>query len=361
MGNITYLLGAGASYERLPIVTEFNQSLKSFYNELSIQGYEKMPGVKGQFMKTLQEILNDSQKHKSIDTLAKKYHLTGNKTALADLKSVLTIFLCVSQIHELDFSPERDTNKGQCKFLPKNTSFLRIDKRYDSLLASLLRFENEKVTLPRNVNFLTWNYDIQFELAFAEYLKGSLWQNLENANLRSYPFQNDKNLQQRFRGDSKFDIIHLNGAAGLLYDDTNVSIDFFQESMIENYFSEHVRYTTDQLIDIFFKSKAARNNHKLLFAWEHELKLTFLLKKFLPNTTTLVIIGYSFPYFNREIDSLIFKMMKRLKTIYYVDPHFNGNFLYDQFGLNPNNVTIKSSNRVEQFPVPDEFYREESR
>ena len=33
-----------------------------------------------------------------------------------------------------------------------------------------------------------------------------------------------------------------------------------------------------------------------------------------------VVIGYSFPYFNREIDRAIFAEMPNLKTIYIQDP-----------------------------------------
>ena len=39
------------------------------------------------------------------------------------------------------------------------------------------------------------------------------------------------------------------------------------------------------------------------------------------DTESIVVIGYSFPYFNREIDRTIFAGIPNLKTIYIQDPN----------------------------------------
>ena len=52
----------------------------------------------------------------------------------------------------------------------------------------------------------------------------------------------------------------------------------------------------------------------------------------------LVVIGYSFPFFNREIDKIIFSEMPTIKKIYFQDPFLSGDFLFSQFNLNRNSV-----------------------
>ena len=36
---------------------------------------------------------------------------------------------------------------------------------------------------------------------------------------------------------------------------------------------------------------------------------------------TVVVIGYSFPFFNRKVDRFLFESMPNLKNIYIQDPH----------------------------------------
>lgn len=73
------------------------------------------------------------------------------------------------------------------------------------------------------------------------------------------------------------------------------------------------------------------NDVLLSFAWEDETNDTkkIFLEKRMPiakaiaeKTDILVVIGYSFPFFNRKIDDEIFKAMKqRLFKIYLRDPN----------------------------------------
>lgn len=63
---------------------------------------------------------------------------------------------------------------------------------------------------------------------------------------------------------------------------------------------------------------------RLSYAWEtsDRQKLLFdMLQKVTSDTTTIVVIGYSFPYFNRQIDRKIFAAMPYLKTVYIQDPN----------------------------------------
>lgn len=60
----------------------------------------------------------------------------------------------------------------------------------------------------------------------------------------------------------------------------------------------------------------------LSFAWEYSPnneKLKTILAKNVEDTEIVVVIGYSFPFFNREMDRYIFSKMGKLKKVYIQD------------------------------------------
>lgn len=62
----------------------------------------------------------------------------------------------------------------------------------------------------------------------------------------------------------------------------------------------------------------------LSFAWESSEKqdqLMEAIRQTTSDTESVVVIGYSFPFFNREIDRAIFAGMPNLKTVYIQDPN----------------------------------------
>ena len=71
--------------------------------------------------------------------------------------------------------------------------------------------------------------------------------------------------------------------------------------------------------------------------------------------TILVIIGYSFPFFNREYDRKIIEILKNsgLNKVYYQDIINKGDFLSSQFNIK--NDIIENYDRVGQFFVPPEL------
>lgn len=74
-------------------------------------------------------------------------------------------------------------------------------------------------------------------------------------------------------------------------------------------------------------------------------------------TTIVVVIGYSFPFFNREYDKQIFEQLKEEKTcrkIYYQDPVLNGQQLKSQFNLSPQ-IDIVHIDGTNNFYVPFEY------
>ena len=60
----------------------------------------------------------------------------------------------------------------------------------------------------------------------------------------------------------------------------------------------------------------------LSFAWEeteNHAKIMAAIKSKTQDTEVVVVIGYSFPFFNREVDRAIFANMPNLKKIYIQD------------------------------------------
>ena len=70
-------------------------------------------------------------------------------------------------------------------------------------------------------------------------------------------------------------------------------------------------------------------------------------------TEVLIIIGYSFPTFNDEVDKKLMnalKQSKKLRMIYYQDPKASEELLYTRFGIVKEKIKIVKD--VTQFILP---------
>jgi hypothetical protein len=67
--------------------------------------------------------------------------------------------------------------------------------------------------------------------------------------------------------------------------------------------------------------ESATPESEIRFAWEDVVRTRFETSKLdLEEVNTIVVIGYSFPYFNREIDDLILKQIGEIDKIYLQYP-----------------------------------------
>lgn len=156
MNNITYLLGAGASAKVLPIVNQLPQHIDILATHLSNGSLPRLSSLPFHDIKvpksTLQNDLctdlrwlsEESNKHSSIDTFAKKLYLKQDWRTLDKLKIALSCYFVLEQ------------------------SRRPIDIRYDSFIASLLKDDLYK--FPNHVKILSWNYDYQFEKAYSQFI-----------------------------------------------------------------------------------------------------------------------------------------------------------------------------------------------
>ncbi|HSY60332.1 MAG TPA: hypothetical protein VK796_00595 [Cytophaga sp.] len=322
--NFTYYLGAGASAQALPTVLKLPESFRALANEIRIN--DKIDSTyldaKKFYADRLEWLATNSEKYGTIDTFAKFLYLR-NSTDFEHLKKTINFFFALRQ----GLDGYRD---------PRALIFLTTVMKIDQFF-------------PPNINIISWNYDFQIELAAEEFRKESF------ATLRTGGFRHSPPVILYYpnvgAGTSReFQLIHLNGIAGLFRDE------------VTNVRKSHLHNTPFKDINDFFEKTEARAQHSrvLSFAFEAEeaeQRLTYA-KQLVQNTDILVVIGYSFPYFNRDIDKAIFEMLKenkRLKIIYFQNPILDGQFLYNQFGINKNEVDIRHDKSDGNYFIPFEL------
>ena len=97
--NVTYLLGAGASAQSLPVVSNMKDRF-SLFNDFIIR-YVDIPN-KNTVHDMIKHLLGQIKSHASVDTFAKKLHLQENfkstaKGELFLLKHYLSLFFIAEQ------------------------------------------------------------------------------------------------------------------------------------------------------------------------------------------------------------------------------------------------------------------------
>ena len=227
------------------------------------------------------------------------------------------------------------------------------DRRYDTFLANVLQRENEwydKLVLPDDIRILSWNYDNQLELVYREYLEKNYSEIREILGI--YDVKSDE--KERSLKD-KCSIIKLNGTANFLKEEDWLQysgIDKIDDTMLGNILKKY----TECLI-----AGRCEGRLRLNFAWEERWSEDMLNKR-IPNmvrdATALVVIGYTFPYFNRKIDRVVFKEMSNLKNIYIQDPYAD-RIKQNIIPVMPNDkltyIKIHTLNDVDQFFLPPEL------
>ncbi len=371
--NITYFLGAGASYNALPIAEEMKERMSLFVSEI-----KKAAGTGGKLRELLngkreaislvfeeyQSIIKEINKHYSVDTYAKKLFLRGDFQELLKLKWFLAAYLEWEQYtdHLLRRNP---SNKKVT--INANSLMEPIDYRYDSFLATYLLQDSGLLKLPYNVHIITWNYDSQLELAFLDYIqKGRLEVWDAKRQLGIYLPQQDKVKDALCLGESK--IIHINGNSNIWYSQS-------KEKWLSSYTENSDSLRTSILAFFSQNDKTLLPNFNSLpdiskgdypgiwFAWdrnEGQKRILDRCNQILKDTDVLIIIGYSFPIFNQEIDLQVFN--EAVVREAYVQVPTSENFHSIQHrlssliktgtGIIDKEPNINRMNYVDQFYVP---------
>jgi hypothetical protein len=289
--QVTYLFGAGASIQALPIVDQLPARFRIFVEEFASAVNNDSVDIK-----TLRKVAIQIEAHKTVDTYAKILYLSGQSTALWELKLSLGLF----------FTWEQHRNG--------------VDKRYDLFFANIMQYDGMDPKLPSNIRILSWNYDSQFELSACKFYKVN-----DTSIIRTkfpiYPKSSKKNYLPSAL--NKFVIFKLNGSADMAIftdDELKESISIESTTNEEYLISEAKRKRVAGM-----KIKEYRDLYKtgygfhLNYSWEEDRHVLLCREKALESVSEseiLVSIGYSFPSMNRIIDSQILSSMKELKKIY---------------------------------------------
>lgn len=321
MSNIVYLLGAGASCgnknreiiqnnndrqltktnitikEGLPLVTDIPSHLEFIIDIISnyknpensenlLFPIGNISGIgynnaKNLIIKDFEWLKKECNNHATIDTFAKKLYLKNDLKNFYKVESLLSIFFILEQI------------------------IIKKDGRYDTFLASVL---DSNLNIDNRISILTWNYDSQFELAYKEYGENKDYQSIRN-KLGIVDLKVHEN-------NTRTQIFKLNGTAN------------FANSKILNNYSAINDLLFIDIFNNYVKSRMSNyNDSQISFAWDNEKYLNTNYKESIRKTIcdaqTLVIIGYTFPFFNRKIDRMIFDYMPNLNKIYIQDPNAN--------------------------------------
>ncbi|HEC42835.1 MAG TPA: hypothetical protein ENI20_08425 [Bacteroides sp.] len=309
---ITYLLGAGASYNCIPVVGNFKQRVdgllkyitKTYVNRTAkndIKDYESFAAFLKDFNRFFSWLMNEE----SADLLAMKLYKSEKFEFFYETKIWLTLVILLFQYYR----PH--------------------DARYDKFFANIYQdFDGPISNISRQMAVISWNYDIQFEISYSDFLdKGAVMNTrMIQAELDVYPsFSNNDSF-------SKFSITKLNGSA-IVQDHSlsNEMIFDIQQLNRERIIKDDNQHgllhpeVINNIVDLYNFCKKEKPKIDLTFSWESDnpSNAEDRAKRVMEKTEELIIIGYSFPELNRKVDESLFLGNKSIKRIQIQNPNFN--------------------------------------
>ncbi len=331
MKKITYLIGAGASANALPVVKKIPEQIRflikilrndeyrlsdEYFNRLSSNNFKTQYQYQIQLIDDFNWLIEQCESHASIDTFAKKLSIKNDSLNLLKLKVLTSVFFSFKQ------------------------SYGKPDPRYDAFFASIL---DSIHSLPENIRILSWNYDSQFEIAFSEFLDDK-----EISASESWLGVKSKKIHSE--SENEFGIFKLNGTA-ICFEKEDYGQQLLR--LIEEPKFELGKKTIEKIVESYALAISGRFKPALSFSWEPDLteKKYSVLDEAIRathDTEVLVIIGYSFPFFNRKVDKQLLNSMGHLKQIYFQSPDAN-KFLDRIKGI------FKNSNFIEIEPLTEDL------
>jgi hypothetical protein len=329
-----YYLGAGASAQVMPTVNPIYDEKGNCINIGMLQSLREMskrlnslPNYSSDeqqiflydIAKKLEDLANESSGFTTIDTYAKYLYLK-HRNLFDDLKFALAAYFSIAQIWD---------NK--------------LDRRYLGWLTSILT----NLNFPENIKILTWNYDYQLQLAADRFRRETFKATHSGYSSISPLIGYWPSVGHLSQAKDNISLVHLNGLAGAYSDDRfNHNVFLQKDDMLPN--------------GILLPLRKVKKAGSLSFAWEtdnYQASSLELAQKIIADTSIIIVIGYSFPFFNRDIDKKVFetiKTCKKLKKIYFQDPVLDGSFLKAQFDLD-DTIEIVHRKEVDSFYIPFEL------
>jgi hypothetical protein len=278
--NIVYYLGAGASANAIPMVSEMSEALKKFQNFIKINADHKIANFEidsNENTNVITEFKDFSFRYipliissPSLDTYAKKLWDEGSYSEYDSYKIFLSIIFNYFHFYNTKEHPDYS--------LPN-----KLEGRYENLIRSInvpSSRNQKKRIIPAAFKFFSWNYDFQLESTLSRFESPNSLNNIINSEFSS----NYASIQ------------NINGTS-LVFSEIPS-----QESINEIEMFDFLLKLYSALI-----KKELKNNLK--FSWEYVFGFDFNIN--FRETNYVVIIGYSFPTFNREIDLKFFSRLKK--------------------------------------------------
>ncbi|MBS1592697.1 MAG: hypothetical protein JST90_00125 [Bacteroidetes bacterium] len=338
MTNIAYLMGAGASAQAIPVVNKLNSRLNIFLQFLLNSGQ-----THSALVNDLKKLIKDEKIHFSIDTYARKLYFQNNTDDYKKLKVLLACFFLFEQLNK-----DANVRDWVEDIREQESVSLQVDKRYDSFFASVLELRDGKIKMPNNINVVSWNYDNQYEISLNQFLSGD-WSS-DPMRFVSHPSDeicpSDSTLT-RLNGEAYYHK-YIREHLGNIYNRLNYDIPLTRES--------------SSAFVLLYETLRKEECPLLNFAWDTDNvytdnRVTNARERF-SKAEVIVIIGYSFPYYNVKIDQAIFSKISH-PTIYIQAPKDSTEAIESRLHyVLPASVKIKAKivNTVDQFFLPPDFF-----
>ena len=304
--------------------------MKCFADELCNGDHQVDPQYKNAFEKLCNEmgdLADRAASYPSIDVLARTLYLREDTVELRKLKATLSAYYVLEQSR----SPS--------------------DPRYGFFFAYMAdRDVNGILAMPTNMRVVSWNYDMQFEKSFSELIHDPYFKEKRDSGrmLQVVP----TGVESHDHHDDIFSIYKLNGTAGARDNG---------EMLIKSYdpvvYGQPGRIASDdlRLVLNFYQNATSNDEPYLQFTWEDDNRrndVLGLIERFAP-VEAVVVLGYSFPPFNRDLDRKMFEML--CPNEIFLQVAGDENVMDRLVGLGVNSKIVRIIRDREQFHIPNSY------
>lgn len=360
MKELTYILGAGASYQSIPIVKTFSKRFREFIT--SVENMEKKNFFQSKdFFKDINDFHFKLKSHYSFDTYFKKLFHKSLDSETLKAKKILNLFFLWEHLQlPMEVKQNAKSLGNDLADHYNQNTFIKeaqVDNRYDSLIAGLIKPLRGEFSLFSKINFITWNYDLNLIYS----IKNFVSQNIGiNEYIQSISTNNDKIWE--CKEDLK--IINMNG---YFYSSRLKDLKEFSSMNFAEVVTRH--FPLGFKIDNDLQSADAE---KINFAWENysendENPIISEAKNAISRSQAIIVIGYTFPLYNRLTDFIYFNSKSlNSKTLYIQDPNAEEIIkrICNDFSLNQKQravgddyVNIETVKNCDSFFVPNDIFK----
>jgi hypothetical protein len=296
MAKITYLIGAGASFGTVPLIDKFPEGIQAIHFDITqSRSYIESNAPIDQsafYINAIDNLLKDclefklgAEKHKSVDKYARFLYLTKEFEKFKRLKVIISFVV----IHSTYVNP--------------------INERYDTFFQEI--FGDSVTDFNNDYRIISWNYDFLFEKAYSVYSGSkSLRANQMALHVNNYGIAGNQ-------GTGSFRLYKINGTTSFYYPDGSREVDIHDDlDLIE---SQQILLN---FVTMYGRSAGGSEEYscQLEFAFENNFlkKEEHLINKVIneiQGSRLIVLIGYSIPTVNSEVDKKIFEAVFANATV----------------------------------------------